>query len=143
MPHNLPVHREEFTNHEYKKSSKGCMPRPELSMQLVPLLGTIFLGGLLVISLAAGCAQLAWVKPNADARMMTSDLEDCRRDARLQAFQFGALRNSPMPNVVIDPTRPATAVQIPSTLPARDAVTEQEVTMMCMRQKGYELVRVR
>ena len=112
-------------------------------MQLVPLLTTVLLGGLLVISITAGCAQLAWVKPNADARMMASDLDDCRREARRHAFQFGALGNSPVPNVVIDPTRPAAAVQIPSTLPARDAVTEQEVTMMCMRQKGYELVRIR
>jgi hypothetical protein len=111
-------------------------------MQLVPLLITVLLSGLLVLSITAGCAQLAWVKPNADARMMTMDLGECRRDARLHAYQFSMLGNSPVPNVVIDPTRPATSVQIPSTLPAYDAAIEQEVTATCMRQKGYELVRV-
>ena len=110
-------------------------------MQLLPLFASVLLAGLIVLSVTAGCAQMAWQKPGAGYAMASSDLEDCRREGRLHAFQFGLL--APTPNVTIDPTRPAASVQIPSTLPTRDAVAEQELTMSCMRKKGYELVRVR
>jgi hypothetical protein len=88
-----------------------------------------------------GCSRMAWEKPGANAAVADADLEECRREARLQAFRLGMHRNSPVPDVTLDPRRPASTLQIPSTLPSRDAVVEQDWTLRCMRQKGYELNR--
>jgi hypothetical protein len=111
-------------------------------VRIVPFFGFIFASALIVLSLTAGCAQVAWDKPGSDAVAVGNDLEDCRREARLHASRLGLHRTSPVPNVAVDPRRPETAVQIPSTLPSRDAVVEQDWTARCMRQKGYSLIRL-
>jgi hypothetical protein len=111
-------------------------------MRLVPLLASVFLAGFIVISVTAGCAQVAWHRDGTSPALANSDLESCRRQGRLHSLQLGML-GTPVPNVTVDPVRPSATVQMPSPVPTRDAVAEQEFTMSCMRKKGYELVRVR
>jgi hypothetical protein len=110
-------------------------------MRLVPLFASVLLAGWVALAVTAGCAQMAWEKPGAGYAAVSSDLEECRREASLQSFRLGL--QAPAPNVVIDPQSPAASVQIPSALPTRDSVVEQQFTMSCMRGKGYELVRLR
>lgn len=97
----------------------------------------------LIVLSAAGCAELQWSKPGADAARMEEDFAQCRSEARLQADRV-ALPRAPL----LPPTVGVDAQGRPVPVPARSRtedplLMEQDLAGACMRRKGYELVSSR
>jgi len=103
-------------------------------MRVSPRSAAVVLLGLL----ATACAEAQWQKPGADAATRDSDLEQCRREARLQARQQELPRQDAPLAIRADPQgRP---VVVPNTTRQSDRfIAEQDLTGACMRQKGYAL----
>jgi len=85
-------------------------------------------------SLVAGCAELRWSKPGADAARLEEDLGQCRMEARLQAARESVPR-------ILGPMGRAVVAQ-PRTRGTDPLVLELDLTSSCMRGKGYELAPV-
>ena len=92
----------------------------------------------LISLLIAGCADLRWHKPGTDSATLDRDLERCQKESRLQASREVLPRLATAPIITTDPKGHAIAVQ---PQPNTDGLLlEQDLTRMCMRKHGYELV---
>lgn len=85
--------------------------------------------------LAAGCAQMQWTKPGADAGAVTRDLNECRSIALGRAAPTVAGRAAP--DTRSDGGRPP--VMAPAQGSNQRFVAEHEEVRRCMLQRGYQL----
>lgn len=87
---------------------------------------------LLALALA-GCAELRWAKPGADALAIQEDLDGCRAQARVTAARTADLGMRP----ALDPRfGPETG----ATRRAEQPIQQEDQIQRCMRDKGYHLV---
>lgn len=92
-----------------------------------------------VLGLVAGCADLHWHKPGADAATLDADLQECTQRARLDARRQElpgldsplAIRADPQGRPVVVPN---------TTRDAERFLRERDFTAACMRGRGYALV---
>ena len=95
---------------------------------------------IVILLLAAGCAQLRWHKDGADAAALERDLEACQQLARLRAFREVSLFGRSMGRIVGVDARGAPIMTYPDQLETDRFLLEHDLARDCMREKGYELV---
>ena len=88
-----------------------------------------------VVLLAAGCAQMQWNKPGADATMVARDQDECRAAAIGRAGPPVAGRTGL--DARTDGGRPP--VMAPSQGSNERFVAEHEEMRRCMLERGYQL----
>ena len=93
---------------------------------------------LLSAALAAGCAEVSWHKPGTDSATLEKDLQQCRQSAQLEARREALPRSIAPPMITTDPQGRAFVVQ-PTAQDSERFLLEQDLTRVCMRDKGYEL----
>ena len=84
--------------------------------------------------LAAGCAQMQWTKPGADAATIARDQDECRSQALRATPPVAGARS---PDARSDGTRPP--VMAPAQGSNERFVAEHEEMRRCMLQRGYQL----
>jgi hypothetical protein len=88
-----------------------------------------------VVLLAAGCGELRWVKPGADADALARDQAGCRAHARDSVMRrYGPPTPTQQPDARFGPE-----TSLPG--PADRQMLEQQAFDRCMREKGYALER--
>ena len=97
-------------------------------MKIVPYAATAA-----VVLLAAGCAEMQWSRPGADAALVARDQDECRAQALQRAIPSVAARGTP-----------DARTSMPGTPPQGQGssdrfVAEHEEMRRCMLQRGYEL----
>lgn len=113
-----------------EKPSKGNFVRVYLRLSAVGVFAL----------LTAGCAELAWHKPGAGPRLLEQDLDECRRNARIRAAREAWPHNLLAPRVVgVDRDGRPIVIQPPPYYTER-FLLEQDLTRLCMQEKGYALV---
>jgi hypothetical protein len=93
----------------------------------------------MVVMLAAGCANLQWHKPEADADALARDIEECRQSARAQAQRETLPRAFTSPLPITADRRGQVAAGPSSSRDADVLLLEQNLTRACMENKGYRL----
>ena len=89
----------------------------------------------------AACAHYDWRKAGVGESEKSRDFVSCQQDARLSALRMANAGTRTTPFPARGPTGEGTTILMPSPVPERDPVLEQEYLSKCMRSKGYELVR--
>jgi hypothetical protein len=92
------------------------------------------------VLLAAGCADLRWHKPGADAAALEEDFAQCRAEARLRTPRFSSPYATDWPRVVGADALGRPVVSPFSRLDSDAFLVEHDLTRQCMNAKGYELV---
>jgi len=92
-----------------------------------------------ILTLIAGCAQLEWLKPDAEPATRDEDLARCQQQARLTALRMSPSARGLIPSVAVSPNGSA-SVQIPPPYVPSDLALESDVLTSCMHAKGYRLV---
>jgi hypothetical protein len=124
-----------FLTHRAPVRSPACRPLPAF-----PLASGVWrLAALTALVVSAGCAEMRWSKPGADAGKLEADLAQCRGEARLQVARESLPRiPGSSPVLRADATgRPVVAQ--PGSRGTDSLVLEQDLTGSCMRGKGYAL----
>ena len=93
---------------------------------------------LLAVALAA-CAGLRWQKAGASAETLKEDLDQCRRESRLQVAREAFPRFTLAPVIATDQRGRTVWVQ-PHPHDTERFLLEHDVTRWCMHKKSYELV---
>lgn len=104
--------------------------------------GSLRLAAIAAIALAAGCADLRWHKDGAGAAALEQDLAECRGEARIRAGPSLSALEAVSPRIVgLDATGRAVSGGH-GRLDSERFLLEHDLTRICMRGKGYELVPV-
>ena len=93
-----------------------------------------------LVLLGAACAQFEWHKPGTPQATLEDDLGHCRQQARLRAGQEQVPSLTAPPIIGADPQGRPVVVQSHQRESER-LLNEQDYARICMRDKGYELVR--
>ena len=98
---------------------------------------------LLAAIFAAGCAEMTWHKEGTEAAALAEDLDGCRQQARLRAYQeawpFGLINNWRVVGMGAA-GQPVVAYQ--NHFETDRFLLEHDLANFCMRGKGYDLVPV-
>jgi hypothetical protein len=109
----------------------GVMTRIVLIMRFFTAAATL--------ALTAGCAQLEWLKPDAEPATRDEDLARCEQQARLTASRMSPSARGLIPGVAVSPSGSA-SVQLPPPFAPGDLALENDSLISCMQAKGYRLV---